>query len=252
MKTTFSHELYKMAHQRSSWLAFIILFGLMIYSAIPIAYINKNLVSQGFGSGQWVIIIMIALSANLVAMEFRNNTMATLLYKSPNRQSVFLAKLITLILYSLLLLLASFVFALIIKLIFVNGKFSWGLIYHQHPLITDLVINLAGVALYLMFSITLSLMLISMIKSSAAVIVIGLFVGFLGALISAFVMEALPSLANVLAWNPFNMINIIVQLANPSIHQVSSPTNGELVAGNLIYTLLFLLIGLWAFKKRNF
>ena len=195
---------------------------------------------------------MIALSANLVAMEFRNNTMATLLYKSPNWQSVFLAKLITLILYSLLLLLASFVFALIIKLIFVNGKFSWGLIYHQHPLITDLVINLAGVALYLMFSITLSLMLISMIKSSAAVIVIGLFVGFLGALISAFVMEALPSLANVLAWNPFNMINIIVQLANPSIHQVSSLTNGELVAGNLIYTLLFLLIGLWAFKKRNF
>lgn len=130
MKITFSHELYKMAHQRSSWLAFIILFGLMIYSAIPIAYINKNLISQGFGSGQWVIIIMIALSANLVAIEFRNNTMATLLYKSPNRQSVFLAKLITLILYSLLLLLASFVFALIIKLIFVNGKFSWGLIYH--------------------------------------------------------------------------------------------------------------------------
>lgn len=41
-------------------------------------------------------------------------------------------------------------------------------------------------------------------------------------------------------------------LANPSIHQVSSLTNGELVAGNLIYTLLFLLIGLWAFKKRNF
>lgn len=87
MKITFSHELYKMAHQRSSWLAFIILFGLMIYSAIPIAYINKNLISQGFGSGQWVIIIMIALSANLVAMEFRNNTMATLLYKSPNRQT---------------------------------------------------------------------------------------------------------------------------------------------------------------------
>ena len=103
-----------------------------------------------------------------------------------------------------------------------------------------------------MFSITLSLMLISMIKSSAAVIVIDLFVGFLGALISAFVMEALPSLANVLAWNSFNIINIIVQLANPSIHQVSSLTNGELVAGNLIYTLLFLLIGLWAFKKRNF
>jgi ABC-2 type transport system permease protein len=251
MKTTLTHELYKMAHQHSSWLAFILLFGLMIYSAIPIAYINKALVAQGFGAGQWVIIIMIALSANLVAMEFRNNTMTTLLYKSPNRQSVFLAKLVTLILYSLLLLLASFVFALIIKLLFVNSKFSWGFVYHQHPLITDLVINLAGVALYLMFSITLSLMLISMIKSSAVVIVIGLFVGFLGAPISAFMLNTLPGLANILAWNPFNMINII-QLADPSIHQISMLTNGELIAGNLIYTLLFLLIGLWAFKKQNF
>lgn len=251
MKTTFSHELYKMAHQRSSWLAPILLFGLMIYSAIPIPYINKDLVAQGFGAGQWVIIIMIALSANLVAMEFRNNTMTTLLYKSPNRQAVFLAKLVTLILYSLLLLLTSFVFALIIKLLFVNSKFSWGLVYHQHPLITDLVINLAGVALYLMFSITLSLMLISMIKSSAVVIVIGLFVGFLGAPLSAFMLNTLPGLANILAWNPFNMINII-QLADPSIHQVSMLTNGELIAGNLIYTLLFLLIGLWAFKKQNF
>lgn len=251
MKTTFSHELYKMAHQRSSWLALILLFGLMIYSAIPIAYINKGLVAQGFGAGQWVIIIMIALSANLVAMEFRNNTMTTLLYKSPNRQSVFLTKLFTLILYSLLVLLASFVFALIIKLLFVNSKFSWGLVYHQHPLITDLVINLAGVALYLMFSITLSLMLISMIKSSAVVIVIGLFVGFLGAPISAFILNTLPGLANILTWNPFNMINII-QLADPGIHQISMLTSGELIAGNLIYTLLFLLIGLWAFKKQNF
>lgn len=251
MKTTLTHELYKMAHQRSSWLAFILLFGLMIYSAIPIAYINKGLIAQGFGAGQWVIIIMIALSANLVAMEFRNNTMTTLLYKSPNRQSVFLAKLVTLILYSLLLLLVSFAFAFIIKLLFVNSKLSWGLVYHQHPLITDLVINLAGVALYLMFSITLSLMLISMIKSSAVVIVIGLFVGFLGAPISAFMLNTLPGLANILAWNPFNMINII-QLVDPNIHQVSMLTNGELIAGNLIYTLLFLLIGLWAFKKRNF
>lgn len=251
MKITLSHELYKMAHQRSSWLAFIILFGLMIYSAIPIAYINKNLVAQGFGAGQWVIIIMIALSANLVAMEFRNNTMTTLLYKSPNRQSVFFAKLITLIIYSFLLLLASFLFALIIKLLFVNDKFSWELIYHQHSLITDLVINLAGVALYLMFSITLSLMLISMIKSNAVVIVIGLFVGFLGAPISAFLMNALPGLKHILAWNPFNMINIIAQLANPSIHQVSALTNGGLIAGNLIYTLIFLLIGLWTFTKRN-
>lgn len=80
-----------MTHQRSSWLAIIVLFGLMLYSSTPIAYINKGLVSQGFGAGQWVIIIAIALSSNFIAMEFKNNTMTTLLYKSPNRRSVFLS-----------------------------------------------------------------------------------------------------------------------------------------------------------------
>lgn len=251
MKHTLSHELYKMGHQRTSWLAFIILFGLMVYSATPVAYIDKSLVSQGFGAGQWVIIIMIALSANLVAMEFRNNTMATLLYKSPNRSSVFLSKLITLILYSFLLLLASFVFAVILKLVFVNQKFSWGLIYHQHTLITDLLLNLVGVALYLIFTITLSLLLISLIRSSAVVIVVGLFIGFLGSTSSAFIMQLLPGLKPVLAWNPLNMINVIVQLSNAGLSQTTALSNGQIITGTLLYALLFLVLGLWTFNKRH-
>jgi ABC-2 type transport system permease protein len=52
MRITLSHEFYKIVHQRSSWLALIILFGLMVYTATPAAYISKNIVSQGFGAGQ--------------------------------------------------------------------------------------------------------------------------------------------------------------------------------------------------------
>lgn len=251
MKHTLSHELYKMAHQRSSWLAFVILLGLMIYSATPVAYINKSLVSQGFGAGQWVIIIMIALSANLVAMEFRNNTMTTLLYKSPNRSSVFLAKLMTLTLYSFLLLLASFVLAVILKLVLVNQKFSLVLTYHQHTLIADLLLNLVGVGLYLIFTITLSLLLISLIRSSAVVIVVGLFIGFLGSTSSAFIMQALPELKPVLAWNPLNMINIIVQLSNNGLRQTTALSNGQIITGTLLYAFLFLVLGLWSFNKRH-
>lgn len=251
MKITLSHEFYKIVHQRSSWLALIILFGLMVYTATPAAYISKNIVSQGFGVGQWIIIIMIALSANFVAMELQNNTMATLLYKSPSRTTVFIAKLIVLIIYSIVLLIVGFLFALMIKLLFANGRFDWQMIYYQHSLMIDLLLNLAGVAIYLLFTITLSLLLISLFKSSAIVVVIGLFIGFLGANISGVVMQAFPSLKAVLAWNPLNMINIITQLSDPSLTKITALTNGQLIAGNLIYAVIFLVVGMLIFKKSN-
>lgn len=250
MKTTLSHEFYKMTHQRSSWLAIIVLFGLMLYASTPTAYINKGLVSQGFGAGQWVIIIIITLSSNFIAMEFRNNTMTTLLYKSPNRRSVFLSKLIVLVVYSFFLLAVSFLLALLIKFLLVNSRFDWNTIYHQHSLIINLLINLAGIAIYLLFIVTLSLMLITIIKSNAIVIVIGLFVGFLGSTISDVMMNALPGIKGILAWNPLNMINIITQLSGSNGAPISGLTNAALVAGNLIYAIIFLFIGLWAFKKR--
>lgn len=251
MKATLVHEFYKMTHQRSSWLALIILFGLMVYTATPAAYISRGIVSQGFGAGQWIIIIMIALSANFVAMELQNNTMTTLLYKSPNRTMVFVAKLIVLVIYSALLLAAGFIFALIIKFLFASGKFDWQMIYHQHTLMENFLLNMLGTAVYLLFIISLSLLLIALFKSNAIVVVIGLFIGFLGANISAVIMQALPALKSVFAWNPLNMINIITQLSNESTMKLSALTNEQLIVGNLIYTAIFLLIGVWIFKKRS-
>lgn len=193
---------------------------------------------------------MIALSANFVTMEYRNNTMTTLLYKSPNRQTVFFTKLIVLLLYGVGLLLISFLFALGLKLLLVNSRFTWGAAFHQHTLIQALVLNLSGVGIYLLFTVTLSLLLVSLTKSNATVIIIGLFIGFLGADISGVMMQAFPGLGHVIAWNPLNMINVITQLSNSGVMKTTLLSNGELVMGNLIYAFIFLVAGLWAFKKH--
>lgn len=250
MKTNLTHELYKITHQPFSWWAFLLLLALMLYTAVPTAYVSKDIVAQGFGLGQWVIIIMIAVSANFVTMEFHNHTMTTLLYKSPNRQSVYLAKLLALVLYGVVLLAGGLLFALLIKLLLLNGRLSWDAVYHQQPLLQALMLNLLGVGVYLLFTVTLSLLLVSLVRSNATVIVIGLFIGFLGANLSAIAMEAVPGLRDIIAWNPLNMINVVSQLGNGAVMKVTALTNGELIAGNLGYALAFLLLGLWAFKKR--
>lgn len=251
MKMTFSHELYKMVHQRSSWVAIVALCCLMTYSATPTAYITKNLVAQGFGVGQWSIIIMIALTANFFTMELRNNTMTTLLYKSPSHSTVFLAKFFVLVIYGLLLILIGFLFALLIKIGFVGNKFAWQMMYHQHPLINDLLLNLLGVAVYLMFIIALTLLLITLFKSSALVIVVGLLIGFLGANFSGIALQAFPHFRRVIAWNPLNMINVINQLSDAGMNKITALTVTELVIGNLVYAAIFLFIGLIVFRKSD-
>lgn len=251
MKMTFSHELYKMVHQRSSWVAIVALCCLMTYSATPTSYITKNLVAQGFGVGQWSIIIMIALTANFFTMELRNNTMTTLLYKSPSHSTVFLAKFFVLVIYGLLLILIGFLFALLIKIGFVGNKFAWQMMYHQHPLINDLLLNLLGVAVYLMFIIALTLLLITLFKSSALVIVVGLLIGFLGANFSGIALQAFPHFRRVIAWNPLNMINVINQLSDAGMNKITALTDTELVIGNLVYAAIFLFIGLIVFRKSD-
>ncbi len=252
MRTTLAHEFYKLVHQRSSWLAIIALFGLMLYSATPTAYVTKTLVAQGFGTGQWVIIIMIVVTTNFIAMELRDNTMTTLLYKSPRRQTVFFAKLLVLAGYGFFLLLVGFCFALLIKLLLVNHRFAWTAVYHQHSLLRAVELNLFGVAVYLLFTITLTLLLITVINSSATVIIIGLLISFLGANITGVVMQAVPGVKQVIAWNPLNMINIISQFADPRIMATTGLSNGQLLLGTLAYTILFLWAGAWAFRARQF
>ncbi len=248
---TFSHELYKMVHQRSSWVSIVALCCLMTYSATPTAYITKNLVAQGFGVGQWSIIIMIALTANFFTMELRNNTMTTLLYKSPSRSTVFLAKFFVLVIYGFWLILIGFLFALLIKIGLVGDKFAWQMMYHQHPLINDLLLNLLGVAVYLVFTIALTLLLIALFKSSAVVIVIGLLIGFLGANFSGIALQAFPHFRRVIAWNPLNMINVINQLSDAGMDKITALTDTSLVIGNLVYAAIFLFIGLIIFRKSD-
>ena len=252
MKTTLAHEFYKLVHQRSSWLAIVALFILMLYSATPTAYVTRGLVAQGFGAGQWVIIIMIVVTTNFVAMEVRDNTMTTLLYKSPRRQTVFFAKLFVLVEYGAFLLLVGFCFALLIKLLLVNHRFAWTATYHQHSLLQALGLNLLGVVVYLLFTISLTLLLITVIRSSATVIIIGLLIGFLGANITGAVMQATPWVKRVIAWNPLNMINIISQFADPRVMATTGLSNGQLLLGTLAYTILFLWAGEWAFRTRQF
>lgn len=248
MKITIKHELFKLKQQRVFLYSCLVLLALMIYTAYPPLYITKTILAQGFGANQWVLVIMIAVSANFITMEFRDNTMPTLLYKSANKRIPYLAKFIVLFLTGIALLLVGLVLAFIFQLLLAR-RFSWALMLNGHSLVANYLAGIGGTIIYLLFIISLSLLLVALFRSNATVIIIGMAIGFLGADLSAVLLQALPGIRAVLAWNPLNMINIVHPFTN-GITGIYLST-GQLLVGNLVYTALFLWLGLWAFKRMR-
>lgn len=245
MSSSLSREFYKFIHQRTPFYGLLVMIGLMLYSSIPTYKVNSFLITQGFGAIQWCSIIMVAISADFISMEFRNNTMITLLFKS-NPFTIYITKLIILIGYGFTLLISGFLCSLIFMQLF--GKhYSWSSNFHGHTLISALILNNLGAATYLLFTISLSLLLVILLKSNSIVIIAGLAIDFLGANFSSLLMGVLPK--QIWAWNPLNMINIIIQLSNQNTTLITHLSNFALILGNVCYALLFIILGLWFFKN---
>ena len=165
MGNNLSQEIYKFTHQRTSLYGLLIMIALMLYSSIPAYKVNPFLITQGFGAIQWCAIIMVAVSADSISMEYRNNTMVTLLFKSNHPFTIYLAKLITLVVYGITLLLAGFICSLILMLLLGNN-YSWSDNFHGYSLIIALGYNFLGAFIYLLFTISLSLLLVILLKSN--------------------------------------------------------------------------------------
>lgn len=241
-------EWFKLRQRRLLLYCSLVLLVLMLYATFPTANLTKEVVAQGFGLTQWDIIIMIAVSSDLIAVEFRDHTITTLLYKSESRLIPYLAKFVISLLVSILLLAVGTVLTLLFKLLFAT-KFTWSQPLFHHSLWVNFLANLGGSLVYLVFIITLGMLLVVLFHSNALTIVAGLAIGFLGAPMSALLIHALPGIKAVIAWNPLNMINVIMPLANSS--QFIFLSEGQLIIGNLVYSALFLLVGLWAFGRSN-
>ncbi|MEB3365328.1 ABC transporter permease [Lactobacillus sp. R2/2] len=104
-------ELYKLVHRKITWISAIILFFLMLITGFVLADESKKLIlTLTFDSSDFIMFILVIIGATCFSMEFQNNTILTLLYKSSNKIYVYLSKYIVLFLYNVFLhLLALFI-----------------------------------------------------------------------------------------------------------------------------------------------
>lgn len=249
MMTSLRAELFKFIHQKSAIAGIFTLIILMIYSVLT-TKLNPTQVIFEFGAVQWIPIIMIAISSTFLAMEYQNRTILILLYKNTKCWQIYWAKLTIIWLYSFVLTLIATILTVILKSLLVKTPWSALISNHQTQLFL-LTGNIIGILIYSLFIITLSFMLIMLIKINAAVIGVGLALGFLGAGVSVALMGAFTPLITILRWNPLNMIFVTQQLTNPSYATVSHLNSIEIIGGNLIYAVIFVILGYHLFKKRR-
>lgn len=247
--TSLRAELFKFSHQKSVLAGMLILILLMVYSVLT-TKVDATQVIFEFGAVQWIPIIMIAVGSTFFAMEYQNRTILILLYKNTKRWQIYWAKLLIVWFYSLVLTLIATLLTIVLKSLLVRTPWSALISNHQTQLAL-LTGNVIGTVIYALFIVTLSFMLIMLIKINVAVIGIGLALGFLGAGVSVALMGAFTSLIPILRWNPLNMIFITQQLANPAYATVSHLSSFEIIGGNLIYATIFIILGYSLFKKRR-
>lgn len=104
MAASLYQEFYKLAHRKVTWIAPIILLGLMVLAGYTIGYgESKLLTALSYDSHDWIMFILVIVGATIFSMEFQNNAILTLLYKASSKLYVYLSKLIVLLVYNLFL-----------------------------------------------------------------------------------------------------------------------------------------------------
>jgi len=247
-------EFYKLSHRKLAWLAPLVLLVLMISTGLAMGYNESRLLmATCYDAPDWMMLILVVVGATTFSMEFQNNAILTLLYKSPNKALVYLAKYLVILAYNVWLHLIAILFTVGLHALPMNQSMAWSVRYrYQQPLWENMLKTMTLDILTTTFIISLIFLLSCLINSNAVVISVSLLMVFMGQFISANLLNA-GKFTQVLRWNPFNMTNLTRQYYNHATYfDTSHLLNQQLILGTLGYTLLFVVAGYLIFRKKRF
>lgn len=250
MNTNFKREIYKFSHENIALYGLIVLIVTMTYNFFT-KPITRQSLSYGFGTIEWIPLIVITVASAVFSMEYKNNTIIMLEYRTSSKYQIYFAKFWVVLIYSFFLTIIAFLLTLILSMFFNAARYDWLVNKNGNNLLNDLLINLAGALIYSFFSIGLSFMLIMLVKNNAVVVCFGIVLAFFGASFSRGLMQSFPNFIGTIKWNFLNMIFISQQLSNPSLSLKSNLSSVELIIANIVYGIIFMVWGYYLFKHRR-
>ncbi|MHC9537765.1 ABC transporter permease [Dellaglioa sp. BT-FLS60] len=255
MRFSLYQEFYKFSHKKMTWFAPLVILFLMI--CLGVTFGSKGgrwLIMSSYGASEWISLILVIVGSTLFSMEFQNNAILTLLYKSPSKLYVYLSKFIIIFLYDILLHLIAILLTVLLKALSLNGYYDWLSIYQYHQNLVTNMFMTAGVDIITSLLIISLIFLIScMINNNSVVVTVNIVIIFMGTNISNALLNSYSNYSNIIKWNPLNMSNLVLQYANfPVYRKLTMLSNLQITLGTLGYTIIFFTLGYIIFRKKRF
>ena len=255
MGTLIKQECFKLCKKKSTFIIPIIIILLMVVQAI----ISKNYddvfspqssIESAFSGFSWFIFLLIIQASTIISMEFYHGTIKNLLYRKYTRTSIIISKIITLILFSLLYFIISIVVGIILWAIFFNDINLLESKGDELSLLSKMLLTGLGtyVGTWLVLSVTL--LISCAMKSPGVSIAVGIVFYFATSILSG-ILTIIVDKWEWLKWNPISMMNIMVQIVDKNMKKFTKLELHELFIGNIVYIIIFLILVVFVFKKKN-
>ncbi|MCG1102894.1 ABC transporter permease [Staphylococcus epidermidis] len=255
MGTLIKQECFKLCKKKSTFIIPIIIILLMVVQAI----ISKNYddvfspqssIESAFSGFSWFIFLLIIQASTIISMEFYHGTIKNLLYRKYTRTNIIISKIITLVIFSLLYFIISIVVGFILWAIFFNDINLIESKGDELSLLSKMLLTGLGtyVGTWLVLSVTL--LISCAMKSPGVSIAVGIVLYFATSILSG-ILTIIVDKWEWLKWNPISMMNIMIQIVDKSMKKYTKLELHELFIGNIVYIIIFLILVVLVFKKKN-
>ena len=255
MGTLIKQECFKLCKKKSTFIIPIIIILLMVVQAI----ISKNYddvfspqssIESAFSGFSWFIFLLIIQASTIISMEFYHGTIKNLLYRKYTRTNIIISKIITLVIFSLLYFIISIVVGFILWAIFFNDINLLESKGDELSLLSKMLLTGLGtyVGTWLVLSVTL--LISCAMKSPGVSIAVGIVFYFATSILSG-ILTIIVDKWEWLKWNPISMMNIMIQIVDKSMKKYTKLELHELFIGNIVYIIIFLILLVFVFKKKN-
>lgn len=194
---------------------------------------------------------VIVIGSNMMAMEFEYGTIKHLVATHNNKFLIYMSKMIMISIYDIVMHALIFIFTLGISMMLYGSNLPFTKIYNHHSLIHSLITMTLSDQFATILVITTVFLIASLSRTSSIAATGGIIFIIFGSGISNILVKTLGTALPFVKWNPGNMFNVGFQFTTPGVIKQSLLTDSQLIIGNLIYTVLFIVLGYIAFSRKR-
>ncbi|MCF6514618.1 ABC transporter permease subunit [Lactobacillus sp. S2-2] len=248
MSILIKQEFYKLFRRRDIHIYNLFLAAITIFAA----FYQKNNGTDGFffifhlgiQVPLAIILFTIIMASTIIAGEFSNDTIKTLLARRYSRLQIFMSKIIIIFFYYIQAIIVTLIAAIAGSMFFLKfNKFP-------HEAWNWLGTTIEENSIFLLLLISLVILVSYIAKSSGAAIGLGVAALFGSQIIQAIAINFIPRY-EWLKWTPLNFFLTNYQITSGALNKITQFNTNQMILGTVIYSLLFYIIAYYVFKKKN-